>query len=192
MSSTTAKRSILWRLGVFASFLAVGGVAAYVSYGHIYDVAVLAHQPLALAAVLPFSVDGLMLIASLAMAEDKANGRKPRPWARFGFWLGAVVSIAANVASTWVHFGPEPLALAVAGWAPIALLVAVEVVSRPGKLEPVVATVIATQPEMAELESPDLPEAPVSPAVKGSRQPYGPRDGVEYSERHKRRPGVAK
>src|SRR5678809_1129950 len=74
-----------------------------------------------------------MLIATLAMAEDKAGNRMPRAWARVAFWTGAAVSVAANIASTLVHYGPEPLALAVAGWAPIALLLAIEVVARPGK-----------------------------------------------------------
>jgi hypothetical protein len=39
-----------------------------------------------------------------------------------------------------------------------------------------------------EAASPDLPEAPVSPAVSGApRKPYGPRNGEQYSERHDRR-----
>jgi len=175
------------RFGYAISFLIVAGVAAYVSYGHIAEVARLAHQPEGLAKVLPLSVDGLMLIATLAMAEDKAANRMPRGWARVAFWIGAAVSVAANIASTLVHYGPEPLALAVAGWAPIALLLAIEVVARPGKPKPVPAI---TQEEVTadEAASPDLPEAPVSPAISGgSRQPYGPRKGDEYSTRHQRR-----
>ena len=181
------------RAGYSISFVLVAGVAAYVSYGHISEVALLAHQPVALAKVLPLSVDGLMLIATLALAEDKAANRMPRPWARVTFWIGAAVSVAANIASTLVHYGPDVLALAVAGWAPIALLLAIEVVARPGKPknEPAILA--------SDAESPSLPEAPVSPAVAiptapaaaskgGKRKPYGPRDGKdEYSERQDRR-----
>lgn len=184
MSDATTR----WRrIGYAISFLIVAGVAAYVSYGHIAEVARLAHQPEGLAKVVPLSVDGLMLIATLAMAEDKAANRMPRGWARVAFWIGAAVSVAANIASTLVHYGPEPLALAVAGWAPIALLLAIEVVARPGKPKP--APAISQEEVTADdAESPALPEAPVSPAVSGGgRAPYGPRSGERYSERHERR-----
>jgi hypothetical protein len=163
----------------------VAGVAAYVSFGHIYGVATIAHQPRALALALPMSVDGMMLIATLAMAEDKAENRNPRGWARFGFWLGAAVSVAANLASTWVTYGPQPLDLAVAGWAPIALLVSIEIAARPGKPKAQPPAITVTADDAA---SPELPEAPVSPAIPGTtkRQPYGPR-GPEYSPRQKSR-----
>lgn len=179
------------RFGYAVAFVIVAGVAAYVSFGHIYEVAILAHQPRPLAMVIPLSVDGLMLISTLAISEDKAANRNARAWARFAFWLGAAVSVAANIASTWVHYGPEPLALAVAGWAPIALLVAIEVVSKPGK--PKADLAVSPAPVQEEVpndlaEIGDLPEAPVSPAVStdGKRDPYGPR-GAEYSKRHKSR-----
>lgn len=162
------------------SFLIVAGVAAYVSYGHIAEVAVLGHQPDLLARVLPLSVDGLMLIATLAMAEDKAANRHPRGWARFSFWFGAAISTAANIAATAVKYG-DPLSIAVAAFAPIALLLAIEIVARPGKAKPVVVEPVVEEPAtpeitMAELESPTLREAPVSPAPART-----------YSERHDRR-----
>lgn len=165
MESTT--RSTWRRIGYAVSFLIVAGVAAYVSFGHIYEVATIAHQPKPLALALPLSVDGLMLIATLAMAEDKAANRNPRGWARVGFWLGAAVSVAANLASTLAHYGPQPLDLAVAGWAPIALLVAIEIVARPGKpkasavVPPVEA--LRVPDTVAEIEELD-DNAPTSPA----------------------------
>jgi hypothetical protein len=74
----------------------------------------------------------MLIVATLAMSEDKANGRRPRGWARFAFWLGALVSVAANITATAVHYG-DPLSIAVSMWAPIALLVVVEIMARPGK-----------------------------------------------------------
>lgn len=165
-----AEKPNQWRrFGYAVSFLIVAGVAAYVSFGHIYEVATIAHQPKPLALALPLSVDGLMLIATLAMSEDKAANRSPRAWARIGFWLGAAVSVAANLASTLVHYGPQPLNLAVAGWAPIALLVSIEIVARPGKPKeetpaPATELKVPTEAEMAA-----LPEAPTSPAPSGSK-----------------------
>jgi hypothetical protein len=119
-----------------ATRLAVGIVtivAGYNSFGHQYDVARMAHQPREFAAVLPFSVDGLLLACSVAMAEDKAEGRRPRLWAVVGFWIGALVSVAANVASVIVHFGLDWLAIGVSAWPPFALLITVEVLSRKGR-----------------------------------------------------------
>jgi len=172
------KQHNIWRrIGYTMSFLIVAGVAAYVSYGHIAEVAVLGHQPDLLARVLPLSVDGLMLIATLAMAEDKAANRHPRGWARFSFWFGAAISTAANIAATAVKFG-DPLSIAVAAFAPIALLLAIEIVARPGKPKEaaIVPIVVEQVPDtVAELESPTLEEAPVSPAP------------AKYSERHERR-----
>lgn len=168
------------RVGYVLSFVVVAGVAAAISYQHIRQVAEIAHQPALIAALLPLSVDGLMLVASLALGEDKAANRHPRGWARFGFWLGAAVSIAANVSSVVVEHGVEPLAIAVAGFAPVALLVCVEIVSRPGRAKEAVEVV---EPVAA------MAEVPVSPAPAGSskRQPYGPRKGDSYSDRHARR-----
>lgn len=196
------KSRLLRRIGYAVSFLAVAGVAAYVSYGHIYEVATVAHQPRLLAMAIPLSVDGLMLFATLAMSEDKAANQEPRAWARFGFWLGAAVSVAANIASTLVHYGPQPLDLAVAGWAPIALLVLVEIVARPGKpkaalvaVAPVVeqqSSVSADEPAAVSVtpQEPNasMAEVPVSPAPAGARTrgEYGPRNGEAYAPRTER------
>lgn len=193
-----APTKLNWRrIGYVLSFLTVAGVAARVSYSHIRDVALYGHQPSEVAVLLPLAVDGMMLIATLAMAEDKAANRHPRGWARAGFWFGAAISTAANVAATVVHHGWEPLAIGVAALAPLLMLWAIEIVARPGKPMSIPATTEAAI-SVAELESPDLPEAPVSPAVPSapeaaakkrgkSRDQYGPRDGERYSERHDRR-----
>jgi hypothetical protein len=121
------------RFATASSVGMVALVAGYNSYGHQYDVAIMAHQPSHFAAALPFSVDGMLLAASVAMAEDKSEGRRPRLWAVIAFWLGAAVSVSANVASVIVHYGFDWLAIGVSAWPPIALLITVEVLSRKGK-----------------------------------------------------------
>lgn len=133
MSTNTRGASFYARRTAYAlSIGTVAGVAAWGSYWHQVDVATLAHQAGTLAHTLPLSVDGMLVVATLAMSEDKANGRSPRGWARFAFWLGAIVSVAANITATAVHYG-DPLSIAVSMWAPIALLVVVEIMARPGK-----------------------------------------------------------
>jgi len=170
MNSTT--RTNPWRrAGYIASFLMVAGVAARVSYSHIRDVALYGHQPHDVAALLPLAVDGMMLIATLAMAEDKAADRRPRGWARTGFWFGASVSTVANVAATVVAWGWSPLPMAVAALAPILLLWAIEIVSRPGKprTAPVVKAAAVT-PAVAPLPVVPAPVVPVPAPVVQAQQ----------------------
>lgn len=124
------------RIGYIAAIGSVTAVAARVSYSHILDVTLIAGQPADVAVILPLAIDGMLGAASLAMAEDKANGRKPRGWARFGFWFGAGISLACNVASTVVHTTVPallPLAIFISALAPALLLITVEIMARPGK-----------------------------------------------------------
>ena len=190
------------RLGYGSSLLAVGGTAAYTSFGHIAAVARLGHQPPGLAALLPLSVDGMMAVATLAIAEDKAQGRKPRPWARVALALGALVSLSANIASTAVHH-PDGLSIAVAAWSPIALFMVVEIMAKRGKEIPTatstpvhatatvgtpaqtVATVnvpLAPKPRPMPVVVPatarPLPIAPAAPRVAIAAAPRAPRQRV--------------
>lgn len=158
MAPSTQRRdwATIARRGAYVlSIGTVTGVAALASYEHQVDVATLAHQATLLAHTLPLSIDGMLLVATLAMSEDKANGRKPRGWARFGFWFGAAVSTAANIASTVVHYG-DPLSIAWSMVAPIVLLVVVEIMARPGKPKPVEV--------LAEAPAPSVPVVPQAPA----------------------------
>jgi hypothetical protein len=153
-------RTIGRRIAFGTSFLVVAGVAAVNSYEHMRDVALLGHQTDVLASTLPLSVDGLLVIASLAMAEDKAQHRHPRTWARVAFWFGATISLVANIASTLVHHG-DPLSIGVAAWPPIALLIVTEILARPGK-----AKDEQMVPDPQALPVPQPPAAaPVSPGT---------------------------
>lgn len=162
----TTTRTIARRIAFGLSFVTVAGAAAVTSYAHMRDVAILGHQPSALAAVLPLSVDGLLVIASLALAEDKAMNRHPRTWARVAFWFGAVISLAANIASTAVHHGGDPLSIGVSAWPPLALLVVTEIMARPGKAKtpqapaPVVPVAVHAEPQAPAAVA---QAAPVSP-----------------------------
>jgi hypothetical protein len=190
----STKRVTARRVGYIGAIGIVALIAAWGSYRHMLDVARIAGQPIEVAATLPLSVDGMLVVASLAMADDKARGRHPRAWARFAFWLGATISVAANIASTVVHNGINPLSIGVAAWAPVALLVVTEIMARPGR--PIVDPADAEKAEkrsqaakkaavtrkanqakprrrtrkaeVAALESSyAMPDAPVSPAPAG-------------------------
>ncbi|SCG69702.1 Protein of unknown function [Micromonospora echinaurantiaca] len=140
-------------------------VAGYASFTHIYDVAREAGERASVAAVLPLSIDGLILVGTLAMLDDKRNGRKPRLSARLAVAFGVVATLAANIASAQ----PTITARLVAAVSPVAFLLAVEVLSRRGKLirpEPVdqVEPVKVAEPVAVERVEPLAPEPVAEPA----------------------------
>ena len=111
----------------------VAAIAAWSSYSHMTEVALRFGERAEVAYVLPFSVDGLM--ASMTMVDDKQAGRRPRTSARAAFLAGVLASVGANIAAAHPDLG----ARIVAGWPALALLLVVEMLSRSGKSEPVLA-----------------------------------------------------
>ncbi|MFC0434910.1 DUF2637 domain-containing protein [Kutzneria buriramensis] len=104
----------------------VAAVAAYASYDHQWAFASGNGARGVPAVVWPLSVDGLLVLASLTLLDPAL--RRARPWVRavvrVAFTTGVAVSLAANVAAAdrfdWAG-------VLVAGWPPVALLLAVEI-----------------------------------------------------------------
>lgn len=115
-----------------ACALVVAGVAAYSSYAHQRHFALDGGGADQISAALwPLSVDGLVILASLGLVRAKADTTARARLALWGaFLLGVAVSLAANIAAA-PTLGWQPVL--VAGWPPLALLLAVELVmhSRP-------------------------------------------------------------
>ena len=107
----------------------VAGIAGYASYWHQVAVASWAGERAEIAHIIPLSVDGMLVVASIVMVDDRQQGRKPRWSARIAFAVGTLATIAANVAGA--H--PTVLGRAVAAWPALALLLVVEMLSRKGK-----------------------------------------------------------
>ncbi len=99
-----------------AAMLVVALVAAAASYGHMFEVAMMAGENLWIARLFPITVDGLVLIAL------RHRSREARWWLA----LGIAVSIAANVAAA--H--PTLQGRLVAAWPPLALLGAHRLIAR--------------------------------------------------------------
>ncbi len=128
-------------------------------------------QPELLAALMPLSVDGLLIVASIVMAEDRENGFRPRPSARGSFWGGVAASIAANVLAA----PDDVISRLISGWPAIALFGLVEMLVRPPKrravhhpaasLPPPSATVAEPTPVPAA-EPVAVPAAPDTEPVK--------------------------
>jgi hypothetical protein len=96
-------------------------VAAVASYQHQRNVALLAGEH-DLAYVLPLSVDGMMLATSRSILRRRRNDQPVPAISWFGFLLGFIASVAANVAAAQ----PTVIGRLVAAWPPIALFIAYE------------------------------------------------------------------
>ncbi|MFG3256668.1 DUF2637 domain-containing protein [Streptomyces sp. NPDC048172] len=108
--------------------LLVAGVGAYASYVHQREFALRGGAESVSASLWPLSVDGLLLLATVGLLRP-SEGRR-----RFGrcvvwaaFLLGVGVPLAANIAAApSLEWGP----VLVAGWLPVALLLAVELLAH--------------------------------------------------------------
>lgn len=94
--SVTADGGI--RAATSAVVLAVAAFAAIVSYSHIYDLARAHGQSGTAARLLPLSVDGLIVAASLVMLHEARKGRRAPALARVMIGLGVAATVGANVA----------------------------------------------------------------------------------------------
>jgi hypothetical protein len=110
------------------SALLVAAVAAYSSYEHQRRFAATGGAEATAAGLWPLSVDGLVLLASIDLLRaGPLTTRRNRFTLWLAFGLGIVVSLAANVAAA-PALGWQPVL--VAGWPPVALLLAVELLAH--------------------------------------------------------------
>lgn len=81
-----------------AVVLAVATFAAVVSYSHVYDLGRLHGQAGTAGRLLPLSVDGLIVAASLVLLHEARNGRPAPALARLMLGLGVAATVGANIA----------------------------------------------------------------------------------------------
>ncbi|MEU4477305.1 DUF2637 domain-containing protein [Micromonospora sp. NPDC023966] len=162
-----------------AGTVAVTVIAAVASFDHMRVVAERAGQPALLAALLPFSVDGLTLVGALALGDGRRS--------RFTAWVAFILGVSASLAANVIAAPPGVVARVVSAWPAVALLVLVEVLARSGKRTPdvpaeVAGTVVAQRETAPEESTPD--ESAVTP-TDGPSGPVPP-EGVK--PRRVRRP----
>lgn len=117
----------LIRVAAAAVVCAVAGFAAVVSYTHIYDLG-RSHGQAGLAArLLPLSVDGLILAASLVLLHEARNERDAPGLARLMLWLGIAATVGANIA-----YGARSglLGAVISAWPAVAFIGAVELMMQ--------------------------------------------------------------
>ena len=103
---------------------AVAVFAAVVSYSHIYGLGRAHGQDGTTARLLPLSVDGLILAASLVLLHEARNDRAAPALARFILWLGIGATIGANLA---YGSGYGQLGALISAWPSVAFIGAVEI-----------------------------------------------------------------
>lgn len=99
------------RLVAGLAFTVVATVTGRISYLHIEELTVALHQPLMVGRLMPFGIDGLIVVGSVALLQA-APGQEYLGWLCVG--PGAAASLFANVESAW-RYG-----LLAAGWAGMA------------------------------------------------------------------------
>ncbi|MCF7552247.1 DUF2637 domain-containing protein [Pseudonocardia sp. WMMC193] len=109
------------RVVTVASVSVVAAVAAVASYVHMHELATEAGEGWR-AHLIPLSVDGLLVAASMVMLVRRRAGLHAGllPWT--GLVLGLAASLGANVAAA----APTPLSWIVSGWPPLALALSFE------------------------------------------------------------------
>jgi Protein of unknown function (DUF2637) len=115
------------RLATAAVVCAVAGFAAVVSYSHIYGLGRAHGQDGTAARLLPLSVDGLILAASLVLLHEARNGRDAPGLARFMLWLGIAATIGANIA---YGAGYGLLGALISAWPAVAFIGTVEIATQ--------------------------------------------------------------
>lgn len=105
--------------------LAVAGVAAVASYEHMRVLAAAAGEGWR-AWLLPISVDGLAVAASMTMLVRRRAGQRAGTLAWVALLLGLGASLAANVAAA----EPTVQGRLVAAWPPIGLLLSYELLMQ--------------------------------------------------------------
>jgi hypothetical protein len=159
-TETTREREVWLRRGCA---LIVAAVAAYGSYQHQRDFALHGGADPTTAVLWPLSVDGLLLLATVGLLKaSQQTSRRVRLAVWLAFLLGIAVSLAANIAAA-PTLAWQPIL--VAGWPPVALLLAAELLTHhPQQTE--------TQPAASEREPARETEHAIAPAgVSTSAQP---------------------
>jgi Protein of unknown function (DUF2637) len=166
----------LARWATALAVLAVATIAAIVSYAHVESVALANGYSIGTARLSPFSVDGLLLASSLALA----NGA--RPWlARTGLVLGILATMAANAV---YGAGHGPVGIMVNMWPSVAFLLASEILLSIVRARPVAdeageevhaANVTSAEEDQADDEVParvlPMPTADYAPRMPAKTRP---------------------
>jgi hypothetical protein len=108
----------LIRITTALAVAAVAAVAAVISYRHAYELVTTHGETGLTARLLPFTVDGLILAASMLILDASRRHHPEPPLARWCLGAGIAASVGANLA---YGLGHGPIGALVSAWPALAL-----------------------------------------------------------------------
>lgn len=165
------------RIATFGAVMVVASIAAIVSYAHMQQLAAGAGESWR-SYLLPLSVDGLVVAASMVLVGRRRAGEPGGVLAWSALAGGVLASVAANMADA----GAGATAVLTAGWPAVAFAVAFELLQQQRQTAIAIAApappVQAEQPRSpvsaasASVDPPIIrPAAPLSPIPEQSLSP---------------------
>lgn len=152
-----------------AAILAVAAVAGVISYSHMYELSLALHQGAMAARLMPFGVDGLIVVGSVVLLQT-APGQRWLGWV--GVLPGLAISLFANIESG-LRYGP--LAAIWAGVPALSFFIATFILERwlqgqaKAKPESVSAPIVMDASESVTAVTPE--SSPVRAVKSTPRQP---------------------
>lgn len=151
-------------------------IAAIASYTHMRGLALSHGQDQVISTLLPLSVDGLMVVAAVAIGD----GRR-RTWSA---WASFVTGVAASVTANVLAARPDPVSRVISAWPAIALLLVVEVMSDStrGRRRETVAQDTTADTAAAMVSSADVPTADTTADTPGEADAAAPDGGTDAQQ----------
>jgi len=163
-SSSLPETGVTGRLIRITTALAVAtvaAVAAVISYRHAYELVTTHGETGLTARLLPFTVDGLILAASMLILDSSRRGLPVPPLARWCLGAGIATTIRANLAH---GLGHGPIGALVSAWPALALA---------GSFE-LLMTLIRTDPCGTQTATPAGHEHQAEPVLNHPAPPGAP------------------
>ena len=144
----------------------VAAVAAVISYRHAYELVTTHGETGLTARLVPFTVDGLILAASMLILDANRRHQPVPPLARWCLGAGILATIGANLAH---GLGHGPIGALVSAWPALALA---------GSFELLMTLIRAGRPARCQLMRPSWPPLPIRTMThhpRGRRQAWSRR-----------------
>jgi hypothetical protein len=123
----------LIRITTALAVATVAAVAAVISYRHAYELVSTHGETGATARLVPFTVDGIILAASMLILDANRRNRPVPPLARWCLGAGILATIGANLAHGLSH---GPIGALVSAWPALALAGSFELLMTLIRTEP--------------------------------------------------------
>lgn len=152
----------LIRITTALAVAAVAAVAAVISYRHAYDLVSTHGETGVTARLIPFTVDGLILAASMLLLDASRRNQPAPPLAHWCLGAGIVATIGANLAH---GLGHGPIGALVSAWPALALAGSFELLMtliRAGEREGASRTCTEAAPQEAETARHNAPPSVTS------------------------------